>query len=207
MGSGTYLIGGGCSVAIVASVAGAYLLGGTHSAVIAGVVAAVAFGIALVLAGLVKLYWSLPRTKEEKAAQGQADQDFPVRSIMALFIVFLSLGGIVYLALAIGLASAESFAAIVNGVMGGVIGYYFGSQGVSHFQRTATRETEARATVQAAADARDSEVQPKLEESQRIAKEAASAFSFRTKLTNAARSDPDLTKKLETLLDDSDFGE
>lgn len=136
-----------------------------------------------------------------------------MQDLLAGFIVFASLGTIIYLAIWVSVPAAQAFAAVVAGVLGGVIGYYFGAKSTSDVRDAMTGATQAAVAESAAssvklaasAQAREAQVRPALVDAEQRLKKASSAFSFRGKVLQATESDAELKAKLEALLEPGDL--
>ncbi len=111
-----------------------------------------------------------------------------VREWLALFVVLFGLTAIVVGWFALGISETERAAAILLGIIGTVLGYYFGQRGTTRAQDLA--ET----AIQRAMERTD-----RLEAYQARAMEAESQAEFLRRIHKAAQTDEELARKLDEL--------
>lgn len=111
-----------------------------------------------------------------------------VREWLALFVVLFGLTAIVVGWFALGISETERAAAILLGVIGTVLGFYFGQRGTTRAQDLAEEATRR------ALDRAD-----KVEEYQTRALDAESQAAFLRRVLKAAEEDEALAKKLDEL--------
>jgi hypothetical protein len=103
-------------------------------------------------------------------------------------VVLFGLIAIVVGWFALGISEAERAAAILLGVIGTVLGYYFGQRGTTRAQDMADKATR-----------RAMERADKLEAYQARAMEAESQAEFLRRIQKAAQTDDELARKLDEL--------
>lgn len=111
-----------------------------------------------------------------------------VRAWLALFVVLFGLSAIVVGWFALGIAQTERAAAILLGVIGTVLGFYFGQRGTTRAQDLADMATRR------ALDRAD-----RIEEYRSRAREAESQAEFLKRILKAAETDEDLADALDAL--------
>ncbi len=111
-----------------------------------------------------------------------------VREWLALFVVLFGLTAIVVGWFALGISETERAAAILLGVIGTVLGYYFGQRGTTRAQDMADEATR-----------RAMERADRLEVYQARAMVAESQAEFLRRIQKAAQTDEELARKLDEL--------
>lgn len=111
-----------------------------------------------------------------------------VREWLALFVVLFGLTAIVVGWFALGISETERAAAMLLGIIGTVLGYYFGQRGTTRAQDL------AEAAIQRVMERAD-----RLEAYQARSMEAESQAEFLRRILKAAQTDDELAGKLDEL--------
>jgi hypothetical protein len=75
-----------------------------------------------------------------------------VRSVLAIAVAGVGFLAILLFAIYRSLADAETLAGVISGMVGAVLGYYFGSKGVDSAQSNAANQSSMRGKTEAAGD-------------------------------------------------------